>query len=182
MRRTAKTFFFASVLLGVATLDLRAQVRTAAISAEGLAALQYFLDVDCEIGGRTQAVDQLLKFKIELEPRLITLLKEGPDQEALAEMQRGLEQRWSQREAFLRQDPQIGLTEEQLRVAKSLTKEAYINQGREQFIRKYRQKAAIGLAAIGSPEALKTLREVSAKGDEDLREVIRAATARFPTK
>ena len=124
MRRTAKTFFFASVLLGVATLDLRAQVRTAAISAEGLAALQYFLDVDCEIGGRTQAVDQLLKFKIELEPRLITLLKEGPDQEALAEMQRGLEQRWSQREAFLRQDPQIGLTEEQLRVAKSLTKEA----------------------------------------------------------
>jgi hypothetical protein len=31
-------------------------------------------------------------------------------------------------------------------------------------------------------EALKTLREVGAKGDEDLREVIRAATARFPTK
>jgi hypothetical protein len=182
MSRTARAILIASILVGAATLDLRGQARSTAISAESLSALQYFLDVDCEIDGRTRAVEQLLKYKIELEPRLVTLLKEGPDQQALAEMQRGLEQRWSQREAFLRQDPKMGLTEEQLRLAKSVTKEAYINQGREQFVRKYRQKAAIGLAAIGSPEALKTLREVSAKADEDLREVIRAATARFPKK
>ncbi len=181
MRRTARAFFLASILLGAVTLDLRGQAPTA-ISAESLAALRYFLDVDCEINGRTVAVEQLLRYRAELEPRLITLLREGPDPEALAEMQRGLEQRWSQREAFLRQDPKIGLTEEQMRLAKSVSKEAYINQGREQFIRKYRQKAAIGLAAIGSPEALKALREASAKADEDLRAVIRAAIARFAKK
>lgn len=182
MKSIVKRLLVLGIGLGVGLGSLSAQAERAAIPQEAKVALQYYLDVDCEIDRGSEPLNQLLKFKDVLAATLIALLREGPDQEALAEFQRSLEQRWAQREAFLRQNPELGLKQEDLERARSVTKEAYVKQGREQFIRKYREKAAIGLAAIGSPEAIRTLSEVSEKADEELRTVIQSALKRFRRK
>jgi hypothetical protein len=146
-------------------------------------ALQHFLDVDCEQKEEQgEALNRMLTFKAVLEPHLIATLREGPDKQNLDETQRSLEEQWNLREAYLRKNPDLGLKENELQIAKGLTKDAFISQGRERVIRKYREKSAIGLAAIGSPEAIKTLREVNEKGDEALRTVIQAALEKYQKK
>jgi hypothetical protein len=57
-----------------------------------------------------------------------------------------------------------------------------MSQGREQCIRRYRETSVIGLAAIGSPTAIKTLREMRDKANEGLRTVIQSALIRFQRK
>ena len=117
----------------------------------------------------------MLAFKTALEPELIAVLRDGPDKQTIDETQRALEEQWKLREAFLSKNPKLGLKESEIRMAQSLTRESFISQGRAQVILKYREQAAIGLAAIGSPEAIKALRESSQKGDESLQTVIKAA-------
>ncbi len=158
------------------------QAQKVVLSPEALAALTYYLNVDCEIPLRRDGLDQILKYKDVLEPRLISLLKEGPDEESLAAVRRDLEESWSAREKFLAQNPQLGLTENQLKLARGVSRDEYLEQGRKQFILKYKEKAAIGLAAIGSPLGLKTLREAATKSDETMRAVINGALKTFQRK
>lgn len=181
MKRFAVGLLWSAMVLGSGAAG-RCLAQQPSLPREASEALQQFLDVDCEIDNRVPALDQLLKFKAALEPRLIKLLKEGPDKQVLDEAQRSLEARWSEREVFLRKNPELGLKGSDLEASKAVTKEAYVNQGRAQLVRKYQEKAAIGLAAIGSPEALKALREASEKADEGLRAVIQSALPKFRRK
>ncbi len=153
-----------------------------AITAEARAALRYFLDTDCEVVNGSNPLDQLLKYKVELEPLLLTLLKSGPDPEALAEVQRYLESSWARREAFLRENPQLGLNEDEMKILRETKKEDYLRLGRDRFVEKHREKAAIGLAAIGSPAALRALQEASKEENESLRTVIQSALAKYQKK
>lgn len=179
MRKYAEWLISAALLLGLGLAVSWAQVERTEIPQEAQAALQYFLDVDCEVDAGSEPLDRLLKYKDVLQARLITLLKEGPDASALASFEPTLEQRWAQRQAFLGQEPELGLKEEELQLATGVTKEQYLRQGRQQFIRKYREKAAVALAAIGTPEARKVLEEVRLQADEGLRAVIQSAREKF---
>ena len=169
----------ASFLTIVSADLMRAQ--QAKISAEASAALRYFLQVDCETDTRGQALAGLLKFS-ELVPTLVQVLQQGPDAETLRENDRLLEERWNSRERFLETKPDLGLTEQQLQVARQTTKETYIKTAREQFVGKYRQKAAVGLAAFNTPEAQKALRAAATDPDESLRTVVKAAQLRYQKK
>ncbi len=182
MKRHAKILAAGLFLLTMVASTSISQTQKVVLSSEALAALNYYLNVDCEIPVRRDGLDQLLKFKDVLEPRLISLLKEGPDEESLAGVRRDLEESWSAREKFLAQNPQPGLTEDQLKLARGVSRDEYLEQGRKQFILKYKEKAAIGLAAIGSPLGLRTLREAVAKSDETMRAVINSALKQFQRK
>lgn len=150
-----------------------------AIAAEARAALRYFLDTDCEVVNGSNPVGQLLKYKVELEPVLIALLNKGPEPEALSEVQRYLETSWARREAFLRENPQLGLKDEDLKILREMKREDYIKSGHDRFVQKHREKAAIGLAAIGSPAALTALQEASKEANESLRTVIQSALTKY---
>jgi hypothetical protein len=166
----------------VATLGYFSAAQRPELSADARFALQHFLDVDCEVNEQGEALNRMLTFRAELEPHLIAILRDGPDKQTLDEAQRSLEEQWNVREAYLRKNPDLGLKENELQIAKGQTRDAFLTEGRERIIRKYREKSAIGLAAIGSPEAIKTLREVSEKGDEALRTVIQAALQKYQKK
>jgi hypothetical protein len=169
----------ASFLAIVSANLIRAQ--QAKISAEANAALRYFLQVDCEIDTPGQALTGLLKFP-ELIPALVQVLQQGPDAETIRENDRLLEEQWNSREQFLGTQRDLGLTEQQLQTARQTTKEAYVKTAREQFIRKYRQKAAVGLAAFNTAEAQKALRIAANDPDESLRTVVKAAQVKYQKK
>jgi len=169
------TLLTAMAFLIVATFGYLSAAQRPELPAEAKAALKHFLDVDCEDTEQGEALKKMLTFKEALEPELIAVLRDGPDKQTLDQAQRALEEEWNLREAFLRKNPKLGLKESELQNVRSLTRESFINQGRAQIILKYREKSAIGLVAIGSPEATKALREVSQKGDESLQTVIKAA-------
>ena len=169
-------------LLAVGVLPIFAQP-SEGLPNEASTALQHFLYVSSEVDEeRGEALRGLLDHKVLVEPKLIELLREGPSQETLDSFLAGVDERWRQREAFLKQNSDLGLTKDVLERARSLTREQYTDLARNQFVRQHREKAAIGLAAIGSPEGRSALREVAAREDDELRDFIRPLLANAPGK
>ena len=148
------------------------------ISESAQRALEYFLRVDCAFPSirpgyrlpspnfnRPNPLEAILTYKIELEPKLVEILRNGPDQETLDDFNTLLEEAWVRRQNSLFTIPMLGLTKEQIRAARQLTREAYFRERRLSLIQKYRENAAFGLTAIGSPRAQAALAEVSKKRD-----------------
>lgn len=163
------------------------------ISQSAQRALEYFLRVDCAVPSirldsrqpspsfrRPNPLEAILTYKIELEPKLIETLKNGPDRQTLEDFNSLLEEEWVRRQNSLFDNPMLGLTKEQIRAARQLTREAYYRERRLSLIQKYRENAAFGLVAIGSPRAQAILDEVSKRPDSaTLRTSIQAMRQRL---
>ncbi len=148
------------------------------VKREASAALRHFLTVDCEVGEEGAALDRLLLYADQLEPDLRKLLLDGPDDSTQNEVRETLEAEWDRRVAFLSTNPQLVLNPDDLRAAHAVVREEYLEQGAARFATLFRERAVIGLAAIGSPTALRTLREQASRVDDDLRDLIRTALER----
>jgi hypothetical protein len=163
------------------------------IPREAQVELQYFLGLDHEdvmrpqddkikpvMGNNTDlALQGVRNYADALEPRLIELLKNGPDDDTLKKVRSSLEEQWKRRQAFLGKNPKLPFSDKELKVLRNVSKEAYVKQGSDHFVRKYREKSAVALAAIGSEKAKKALQEAREGGDESLKSVIDAALERF---
>jgi hypothetical protein len=150
------------------------------VAPEAAAALQYFLTVDCEVGGEGAALESLLLYAEQLEPELRELLLDGPDGSTMDDVRESLEAEWDRREAFLSSNPQLGLNPDDLLAVHAVQREEYLDHGATRFANVCRERAVIGLAAIGSPTALGTLREQASQVEDDLRDLIQAALGPGP--
>ena len=164
------------ILGGVAT----AGGQETLVTPEAASALRHFLTVDCEVGGEGAALERLLRYSEQLEPKLRELLQDGPDRSTMNGVRESLEAEWDRREAFLSSNPQLGLDPDDLLAVQAVQREEYLGHGAARFANVCRERAVIGLAAIGSPTALRTLREQASQVDDDLRDLIRAALGRGP--
>jgi hypothetical protein len=168
MTRTACISLFA-VLLGTGASVARA---TEPVSPEAIDALRAFVLTDCELGEETSSLDALREHAGPLVPELERMLTDGPDPTLLAEATSAMEQRWEDRQAFLESAPRLGLDPEALLAVTTLSHDAYIEREQRRFDLTCREKAAIGLAGIGSPSAWRALRRASEQGDPALRETV----------
>jgi hypothetical protein len=144
-----------------------------AVTQEALGALHQFLAVDCEAGEEVTALTALLEHAGELEPELERVLIEGPDESWLDEATLAIEQRWERMQAYLASSPSLGLDPDAWQAVTAVTHDEYIEQERQRFVTVYREKAAAALGAIGTPRALRALRQASIDADEDLARLIR---------
>ncbi len=200
MRRVRPILALTQVLVCVICIGCITQAQPPEIPQEAQAALQYLLDLDHEdvvkdVGKQregavqalpdqkaAQAMTKLKKFAQEVEPQLIAILRDGPDpQKTLPQVQRSLEKQWARREAFLKKSPKLGLKEDDLKIARSMTQDDYVKGGLERFTRKYRENAVVMLAAIGSEEGKRELlaakKAAIQRGDKVFQKVIEAALA-----
>ncbi len=145
------------------------------VTREASAALRHFLTVDCEVGEEGAALDRLLLYAGQREPELRQVLLDGPDDSTQNEVRETLEAEWDRRVAFLSTNPQLGLNPDDLLAAHAVVREEYLEQGAARFAAVCRERAVIGLVAIGSPTALRTLREQANRVDDDLRDLIQSA-------
>ncbi len=172
MRFAIRTTSLAILIFGVLAT---AHGQETALTREASAALRHFLTVDCEVGEEGTAFDRLLLYADQLEPELRKVLLDGPDESTQNELRESLEAEWDRRVAFLSTNPQLGLNPDDLLAVHTVVREEYLGQGAARFATVCRERAVIGLAAIGSPTALSTLREQAGRVDDDLRDLIRTA-------
>lgn len=149
-----------------------ARAEDGAVSQEALAALRGFLVVDCEQGEEGAALAALLEHAGELEPELERLLLEGPSETWIDEVTVATEQRWERRQAYLASSPSLGLDPDAWGVVTATTHDEYVARERERFVTVCRARAAVALEAIGTPGALRTLRQASAEAGDDLGRLI----------
>lgn len=133
------------------------------ITLEARTALQYFIDLDCEVGNDGAALNNLLKYKTAVQSTLVTYLRNGPDMSSLNTFQNNLAQEWIQLERSMGYEK----------------KALFLDLNRIAFVQKYREKSAIALAAIGTPEAVRALQDMRTTENEGLRTVINAAMRQF---
>lgn len=132
--------------------------------------LRYYINHDCAVGDDSAALSKLLAYGTLVQSTLIIYLRQGPDDSSLAALQADLYQPWTKLEAYLR--TKSGEPIEQKR-------QLFFQLHRKTFIQKYREKSAIALAAIGSPEAVRALQDMRTTENEGLRTVINAAMRQF---
>jgi hypothetical protein len=158
-----------AVLLGTGT---SVSAATDPVSPAALDAMRTFVLTDCEFGEQVSALDALREHGEPLVPELERLLAEGPDEVLFYDVTGALERRWEARQAFLETGPQLGLDPQALLDVTTMAREAFIERERRRFDLACREKAAVGLAGIGSPRAWRALRRVSEQADPILREMI----------
>ena len=141
-------------------------------SDEALDAMRRFVLTDCEFGEQGSALDALREHGVQLVPELERLLADGPGETLLDEFTNSLEQRWEERQAFLETAPQLGLDSQTLFAVTTVSHDTFIERERRRFDLACRERAAIGLAGIGSPPAWRALRRASHQADPTLRGMI----------
>ena len=108
------------------------------------------------------------------------MLLDGPDGSTMDDLRDSFKQEWERREVILSSNPQLGLNPDDLLAVHAVQREEYLEHGAARFANVCRERAVIGLAAIGSPTALRTLREQASQVDDDLRDLIQAALGPGP--
>jgi hypothetical protein len=161
-------FLCAAVSRAVAGLDAPAE-----------AALRDFTSRDCEVGSEGVALSRLLEHATAVQGELIRILREGPDAVTAAELQIAAEEAWSRRAAFLASNPPLGLSPESLLAVHAVAREPWIEARVAREVEGMRERAAIGLAAIGVAEAILALQDVRRGAGPELRSVIESALARI---
>jgi hypothetical protein len=142
------------------------------VSPEALDALRRFVLTDCEFGEQVSALDALREHGGQLVPELERLLADGPGGTLLDEVTNSLERRWTKRQAFLETGPDLGLDSQALLDVTTLSHDVFIERELRRFDLGCREKAAVGLAGIGTHRAWRALRRVSEQTDPALQQMI----------
>jgi len=143
-------------------------------------AFERYLQTDCELPGDSgESLRGVLRFAPALELDLILLLRDGPGPRELARVESLSQAEWVKREEYLRGGSQAARRLLDQGLAQRVPLQEYRDFESQRYTQQVREKAAIALAAIGTPQALEAVRQAAEGGNEGLRAVIAAALARF---
>jgi hypothetical protein len=142
-------------------------------------ALRDFLYADCGAGEDGGALVEVKRHGDVVVPPLARALRDGPEARTVARVRRDLEDEWTERQAFLAGKAQTGLDPAALQAALSLTRDEFVEAGHVRFVQGIRERAAMGLAAVGSSAALRALDEARAFADPELSRIIAVALEHF---
>ena len=125
-------------------------------------AIEHYVGHDCEVGEAGGYDQKLRAHGDEAIPLLQQLLDDGPDPAALDAMRAEIERSWEARLEFLESSGATGLSIESQQNVTLRDHESYVNRRLDSYRARVRERAAHGLATIGSPAARRALVESAA--------------------
>jgi len=135
----------------VAALLLTASGLNAQTSAEGREFAKYWLSLNClEAANGQKEMDNLIKYKGELNFYFVYVTQGGLELEGMQEEETALGQIYDQNITMLNENKPAWITLECELKIRSVSREAYIREGREALARNYKAQALKGLELIKS--------------------------------
>jgi hypothetical protein len=122
----------------------------AALDGRTRGSVEAYLQTDCELGEVGVALRALLATNGRTRPYLIAVQQEGPPSQVLAAFDRGLENTWQARDAYLRTPDAQELGKEAFDQMRAITKAAYLAEQQKGIQAKYRERAALALKAMAA--------------------------------
>lgn len=139
-----------SMIIAVAFL-LTASGLSAQSSADGKEFAKYWLSLNCLGTANVQKeMDNLIKYKGDLEPYFYYVTQGGLELEGMQEEGTALGQIYDQNIKMLNENKPTWITPEYEFKIRSVSKEAYIRDGKEALARNYKAQALKGLELIKS--------------------------------
>lgn len=111
--------------------------------------IENYLRTDCEVGQEVgSALRAVLAVADTARPYLLAVQKEGPPSAVLAEFQRGLDNTWDARQAFLKTPDARELGQRSYEMMIAITREQYMKEQQAAIQASYRERATLALRAI----------------------------------
>jgi hypothetical protein len=142
-----------SMVIAVAFL-LTASGLSAQTSADGKEFAKYWLNLNClEAANAQKEMDNLIKYKGDLRPYFYYVTQGGLELEGMQEEETALGRIYDQNIRMLNENKPAWITLEYELKIRSISREAYIRDGREALARNYKAQALKGLELIRSLSA-----------------------------
>ena len=139
-----------SMIITVALL-LTATGLSAQTSAEGKEFAKYWLSLNClEAANDQKEMDNLIKYKGDLRPYFYYVTQGGLEVEGMQEEETALGRIYDQNIRMLNENKPAWITPEYELKIRSVSREAYIYDGKEALTRNYKAQALKGLELIKS--------------------------------
>lgn len=154
------------VMLGAAAVILLAFALATSTVAQGPSeqvrslALRWLLLND-DVGEEGVLEGELRNMGTQLEPVFLEALDKGPDSALLSELEQAAARRFEQNQELLKTGEGLGLSPEDLEAARSVTREQFIAQEKEDFILRYKSQAIAGLGITGTDKVGEVLQEIA---------------------
>jgi hypothetical protein len=147
-------FWVTAVLLaaGITGQNLPDEARNAATT---------WLLRDCDVDASTDLEAVLRKYNTQLEPLFLTALRDGPDARLLQALEVGAARRFLVRQEALKTGAGLGLSDKELAEARSLTREQYIEQQKQDFVLRYKSQAISGLGIVSGTNGKSALQAIA---------------------
>ena len=123
----------------------------------------------CDAGEEQKVQNEIVEKGAALEPAFLEAYNNGPDKNLILEVEKSAGQAYDRRAEMLEAGETFGLSEEDLKTAKSISRAEYINQEKEAFVMRYRSQALSGLGLVGNESGYEVLKEVSEDPDSPLQ-------------
>jgi hypothetical protein len=139
-----------SMMIAVAFL-VTASGLSAQTSAEGKEFAKYWLSLNClETANAQKEMDNLIKYKGDLRPYFYYVTQGGLEVEGMQEEEAALGRIYDQNIRMLNENKPAWITLEFELKIRSVSREAYIHDGKEALARNYKAQALKGLELIKS--------------------------------
>ena len=139
-----------SMIITVALL-LTATGLSAQTSADGKEFAKYWLSLNClETANAQKEMDNLIKYKGDLRPYFYYVTQGGLELEGMREEEAALGRIYDQNIRMLNENKPVWMTLEYELKIRSVSREAYIRDGKEALARNYKAQALKGLELIKS--------------------------------
>jgi hypothetical protein len=139
------------------------------------ATLREWLQKDCGLSDASSWRARLRADAAYHTPRLIQALREGPPSALRTDIDRQARQAWEARRQLLDSGGATFLSADDRKALQQESADVYVTRVQADFAAGYRQRAAGGLGAIASDEAIRALEETARGGDPALQSAARDA-------
>ena len=168
MRAAVQTMATAAIMLMVSGTPLHGQ-----------GAVERWLLNSCGVGDDLRPALELRAMGSTAGAQLIAAFREGPRRTSIEAVERQARERFARRRALLDRGIGLGLTPDQIALARAVSEQEFVEGTSSVFVRQYRGEALRGLAVVAGPDAREFLREVAADQDSGYRVVAELALRRF---
>jgi hypothetical protein len=141
-------------------------------SARSHPVVRDWLLADCRVGETDTPVSDLKKLQaqgVDLEAVFLQALQEGPDAALRVDVRRAAAERYEWRREMLKQGSRLGLSEADLRDARSVTQKQFIDRAEEKLVLRYKARAVAGLGIVGGERAQAYLKKTAADENSPLQ-------------
>lgn len=133
------------------------------------AAVTTWLIGSCDVEEEGKLEKELRASATRFEPVFLRAFEQGPDISLVKEVEQAAAKRFERRQEVLKSESPAGLSKEDLAVARSVGRDQFIAQAKDDFVVRYKSRALLGLGVVDGPKALEVLQRTASDEKSPLK-------------
>lgn len=167
-------FQIVSLLMGFAgaaliMVSVTTRVTPQPANDQALSVARSWLLDSCDADEVSAVENQLRAAGPQLEAIFIQAFRNGPDAAFVSDVEQAAIKRYDSRQEYLNSGNNAGLSKEDLDAARSVSREQFVSQAKNDFVLRYKSQALLGLGIVDGEKAQEVLRAAARDENSPLK-------------